>query len=238
MRSHTRSITTIVAGLLIFGTCGFVLLEGWPVLDAFYMTVITLSTVGYGETGELSQSGRMFTAIFIGVSVVSMACWTASITSALVADDINGRFRKRQVKKMIEKMKNHVIICGGGLLARTIVRELLQLEKQVVVITDDSEQASYLRSTSPDLPIIIADPKSEMAIADANCFTASCIIAATDSDYDNLLITITGRGLGDQMQLISCAHTSDLTSRMLKVGANEIISPLVLGGEKAAELVA
>ena len=237
MKSYVRAFTGLIGILVILGTCGFVLFESWPVIDSLYMTVITLSTVGYGEIGELSDSGRMFTSLLIGISVISMACWTASITSFLVSDDISGRLKARQDRNMIRKMKRHAIICGGGLLARTVAQELTKRNKQAVLITDDPTEIQYFTALFPNIPIVNSDPKSELALADANCCNADCIIAATDNDYDNLLITITGRGLGEQMKVIACAKTNDLTARMLKIGADDVVCPLILAGEQAANLV-
>ncbi|MEM9410317.1 MAG: NAD-binding protein [Planctomycetota bacterium] len=238
MKNYGRSFTAIIGCLLIFGTCGYVLIEGWTVFDGLYMTVITLSTVGYGETQELSNSGRMFTAMLIGVSVVSMACWTAGITSVLVSGDLSGAFRKKKERKMIAKMKGHTVVCGGGVLARTVIDQLVRDDKELVCITNSKEDIDLLRRFHLDLPIIENDPKSELAMADANALAANYLIAAAESDYDNLLITITGRSLGTRIKVISCAQGNELASRMLKVGADEVICPLVLGGEHAAKMVA
>ena len=232
-----QGLAVIITTPILVGTCGYVLLEGWPVLDSLYMSVITLSTVGYGETRELSEGGRIFTTALIGISVVSMAWWTAGITSMYVGGELSGSFRKQREAKVISNLSKHTVVCGGGLLARTIIDRLRCQGKNVVAIIGCDEELSLVRRLYPDLLVIEGDPKSELALADANAMAADFLIAAAESDYDNLLITITGKGLGTGIKIISCANGNELASRMLKVGAHEVICPLVLGGQQAAELV-
>ena len=234
-----RNLTILVAGLFIGGTCGYVLIEGWTVFDALYMTIITLSTVGYGETQELTTSGRAFTSVLIGCSVLCMACWTAGITSVIVSGELSGSFRRKREKKMIREMKGHTIVCGGGLMAQTVVDKLQREQKQVVVITDEPEQELVrLRDLYPDVPFLEGDPKSELLLAEAGILKAGTLVAAVDSDFNNLLIAITGRGISEKLQVICCAQSNELASRMFKVGANEVICPQVLGGEQVAGLIA
>ncbi|MEM7454620.1 MAG: potassium channel family protein [Planctomycetota bacterium] len=234
-----RNLTILVAGLFIGGTCGYVLIEGWSVFDAVYMTMITLSTVGYGETQELTTSGRAFTSVLIACSVLCMACWTAGITSVIVSGELSGSFRRKKEKKMIRDMNGHTIVCGGGLLARTVVDKLRREQKQLVVITDDdTEEISQMRELYPEVPFIEGNPQSELLLAEAGILKASSLVAALDSDFSNLLIAITGRGISEKLQVICCAKGNELASRMFKVGANEVICPQVLGGEQVADLIA
>lgn len=232
-----RKILTLMLFLICLGSCGYAIIEGWNVFDAIYMTVITLSTVGYGETHDLTQGGRLFTAILIPTSVCLMACFTAEITSVLVSGQISGEFRARKERRMISQMKNHTIVCGGGVTASTVIRRLAAEGKDVVAITNNSDEVSFLRRMVPDVPIIEDDPKAEMGLIDANLLNAKYLVAATDSDVDNLLITITGRGIGTKIHVISCSQSTELASRMLKVGADEVISSQVLGGEHVANLI-
>lgn len=223
---------------LVIGTCGYVIIEDWPVLDSFYMSIITLSTVGYGETRDLSETGRVFTTGLIGLSVLSMAWWTAGITSMIVNGEITGSFRKQKEAKMISNLSKHTVVCGGGLFARTVIDQLSRDAKDVVAIIGSEEEIKLIQRLYPDLLIVQGDPKSELALADANAMTASYLVAAVESDFDNLLITITGKGLGTGIKIISCAQGNELASRMIKVGADEVICPFILGGEYAAKKIA
>lgn len=233
-----RSLTLMLIGLLLVGACGYTIIEGWPLFDSLYMTIITLSTVGYGEEHELSQGGRLFTTLLISVAVILMACWTAAITSSLISDDLTGSFRKRKQRKMIANLSNHTVVCGGGVLAQTVIEQLVRNQKDVVVITNDAANIARINRLYPDVPLIEDEPTSELAMSDANMLSAGYLIAAAESDFDNLLITITGKGMGTDMMVISCAQAGDLASRMLKVGADEVICPFVLGGQSAVKFVA
>ena len=232
-----RIVTILVAFLLLVGTTGYVIIENYPIEDAVYMTVITLSTVGFGEVNELSPTGRFFTSILITFSFVLIACWTAGFTSILVSGELSGRFQNQRTRRMISKLNDHTVICGGGVTAITIVQRLLGEGTPVVVITEDPAEIAAIRRESPDIPIVEADPKSEFALIDANVFAAKNLVAAVDSDYDNLLITITGKGLGTDLRVVACAQDTELASRMMKVGADDVICPLIIGGEHAARLL-
>jgi voltage-gated potassium channel len=231
-------LTAILVIPLVVGTFGYVTIEGWPVLDGLYMSIITLSTVGYGETQELTKEGRVFTTVLIGISMMSMAWWTAGITSMFVGGQLSGAFQKQKEAKMISRLSNHTVVCGGGLFARTVIDQLVRNDKDVVAIIGCEEEIALMRRFYPDLLIVKGDPKSEMSLADANTVSAEYLVAAVESDYDNLLIAITGKGLGTGVKIIACAQGNELASRMLKVGADQVVCPFVLAGEQAAEMIA
>ena len=232
------SLSCALSAVLIGGTCGFVLLEDWPLMVSFYMTLITISTVGYGEVRELSLVGRAFASVLICLSMVSMVWWTAGVTSVFVSNDLSGRLLQKKELKMISNLAKHVVVCGGGILARTIVAGLTRDSKQVVVIENDQNKIDLLRRLYPDLLIVSGDPTSDLSLADANVLQASHLIAATESDHDNLLITITGSGLGTDIAVISCSLKGELANKMLKVGASEVVCPMVLCGEHVISVVA
>lgn len=200
-----RLATMLVAILLVVGTCGFVIIEGWPLADSLYMTLITLSTVGFGEVQELSAGGRLFTSLLITFSFVLVACWTAGFTSILVSGELSGQFQIQKEKRMINALQGHTVVCGGGATALTVIIRLAAEDKPVVAITQDEAEIAAIRRMAPDVPIVQADPKSELALIDANAINAKYLVAGTASDYDNLLITITGKGLGTGICVMSCA---------------------------------
>lgn len=232
-----RKLSILVACLFMLGTVGFSFIEGWPIADAFYMTTITLSTVGYGETHELTPKGRAFTSALISMSIVLMACWTAGITSFLVNGQLSGQFQNHRLRKRMKRMKDHVVVCGGGTTAQALVQRLLDENRDVVVVVSDANEVASLRRLAPDIALIEADAKSEFALMDANILKAKFLIAATESDFDNLLIVVSGKGIGTKLKVISVAKETELASRMFKVGADEVICPLIIGGEHVADLI-
>ena len=123
-----------VFALVIFGTAGYILFEGWTFLDGFFMTVITMSTVGYGITGDhLTVKGQWFTAGLICLSIVCMTCWTATLTSFIVEGDLGGAHLKRRMLKMITKLKDHTVVCGSGQMAQAVIERLTRQKVPVVV---------------------------------------------------------------------------------------------------------
>lgn len=235
--SLQRKLSILVACLVIAGSVGFVAIEGWSFADSLYMTVITMSTVGYGETNELTSHGRAFATSLIAISIVLMACWTAGVTSFLVNGQLSGEFYRLRIKKRVNRMKNHVVVCGGGATARTLIQQLRTQGKQIVAVVQDPDEVQMIRRFHADIALIEGDPKSEMAMFDANILAADYLIAATRSDFDNLLIVISGKGLGTKLKVLSIAENPELANRMLKVGADEVVCPLVIGGERIASII-
>lgn len=224
-------------GVLIVATIGYRLIEGWSIHDCFYMTVITVSTVGYGETHELSQQGRWFTSGLIFVSLVSMAGWTAMLTSFIVGSDLNGQFQRRRTARMIDSMKNHTIVCGTGLMASVVIERLMRKRHQVVLIDPEQDKLNVLKAKFRRLEVLCGSPTDELVLAKANVMAASHVVAATASEVDNLLIGITCKDLGTDISVIAESNDVGIANRMRKTGINEVISPSQLGGQRVTDLI-
>ncbi len=235
--SRMFSCCAIIAGILLIGTCGYTLIEKWNTQESFYMSVITLSTVGYGETRELSETGRWFTAGLIFISIAGLSCFTASLTSLFVEGDLSGEFRKKKAKKMATALKGHTVICGTGVMAKTIIDELTRKGVQIVVVDDNSCELEVIRRRYPDVTIIEASAVDEMALFDANILSAKNVVAALPSDFDNLLISMTCKDLGTDIQVVARTDDLRIAGRMMKVGVDNVICPYQLSGEYAANLI-
>ena len=223
--------------LLLLGSTGYVCIEGWPFGDGFFMTVITLSTVGYGETHDLTQTGRWFTSILIFCCLVTMTCWTAALTSFLVEDDLSGRYLRRRTLKMISKLQNHTIVCGTDLMAQAVIERLMRRREEVVVVDDDKQQLEALGKRFRRLLTVEGKPTNELTLAQANVISASNVVAAMDSEIDNLLIGITCKDLGSDVAVYAQSNDVTISNRMRKAGIDEVISPCQLCGDRIAELV-
>jgi voltage-gated potassium channel len=226
-----------IAGILLIGTLGYVLIERWSTQESFYMSVITLSTVGYGETRELSPEGRWFTAGLIFISIAGLSCFTASLTSLFVEGDLSGEFRRKKAKKMAASLKNHTIVCGTGIMAKTILDELTRKRVAVVVVDDSESELEIIRHRYPTVPVIEASAVDEMALFDAGVLNAQSIVAALPSDFDNLLIAMTCKDLGTDIQVVARTDDLRIAGRMLKVGVEHVICPYQLSGEHAANMI-
>ena len=211
------------------------LIEGWNTDDGFYMRVITLATVGYGETQELSGVGRLFTCALIFTSIICLSCWTACLTSLFVEGDLSGAFNQKKAKKMAMNMTDHTIICGSGTMARTVLDILLRKQTNVVLIASDKEDLKNIRHRYPNLAIIESSEVDEISLADANIMEADCVIAAVQSDFDNLMIAMTCKDLGTDLKVIARSDEMQVASRMMKLGVEKVICPFQISGVQAAE---
>lgn len=226
-----------MVALVAVGTVGYQFVEGWSLDDCFFMTVVTISTVGYGETNELTDLGRLFTSILIFVSLVSMTGWTAMLTSFIVGCDLSGHFQRRRTTRMIDAMKDHTIVCGTGLLANVVVEQLMRQRMPVVLIDSDSQALDAIKEKFRKLQVICGRPTDELTLAKANVLTAKHVVAATESEVDNLLVGITCKDLGNDISVIAESNDVAIANRMRKTGIDEVISPSQLGGQRVTELI-
>ena len=230
-------IVLILAGLVVFGSSGYMLLEGWDFADGFFMTIITLSTVGYGETHELSQYGRWFTSALILMCFVGMTCWTAALTSFLVDADLGGNLIQRRMLRMISNLTGHTIVCGTTQMAEAIIERLVRKRKDVVVIDDDSKKLEELRRRFKKVMVVEGSPTNEMHLAKANILSAAHLVAALPNEVDNLLISITCRDLGENIVVYAKSNDLTIANRMRKAGVQEVICPSQLCGNHVSDLI-
>ncbi len=226
-----------LGALVVLGTCGYVLIEGWSLLEGFYMTVITLSTVGYTEVRELSPLGRSFTSLLIFTCLLTMTIWTAALTSFVVEGDLGGRFLQRRMLRMIAKLKGHTIVCGAGLMGQAVIERLMKRNEPVVAIDKDGQLLAALRRRWPRLLTICGSGTDELTLAQANVLEARYVVAAMGSDVDNLLLAITCRDMGDDIHIFARSNDASIANRMRKAGVDEVISPSQIGGSRVAELI-
>lgn len=223
--------------LLAFGTIGFSRFEGWSISDGFYMTVITLSSVGYTEVQPMGDGERAFAAVLIVGGVAALGIWFALITSTLVEMDLAHSFRKRRTMKTIEKLKNHVIVCGAGRMGRQVVKELLKSRMPYVVIERDDARAELVREIDPDALVISGDATHDETLVAAGIGYASGLVTALAADTDNLFVCLTGRDLQPNLTIVSRAYDEDAAGKLRKAGANQVVSPNITGGIRMASVL-
>src|SRR6516225_4495773 len=198
------------------GTAGFVLIEHYPVFDAFYMTLTTVTTVGYGEIHELSHIGRIFNSclILFGVSVMLLAI--GAMTQTIIELELNQFFGKRRTKAMIEKLQGHVIVCGYGRVGRGAVDELRKLRAPYVVV-DNNEDKVELAIKAGDLAVF-ADASRDEALRDVGIDRASGLIATLASDTDNLFLILTARTLNSKLHLAARVAEESSEEKLRRAG--------------------
>ncbi|NOX88898.1 MAG: potassium channel protein [Calditrichaeota bacterium] len=227
----------LIVFLLVGGIVGYRMIEGWDWFEALYMTVISFSTVGFREISPLSPAGRLFTIFLILFGLVTIALLSASVTTWFVSSQIFARRKIQKMKKQISNLKNHIIICGGGETAKTVIKEFFQSRKPFVVIEQKPEIVSELREMFPELLIIEGDATKDEVLEEANIKNAYGLITTMPVDADNLFIVVSANDLNPNMIIISRAVDPHTENKLYKAGANYVIVPNVLEGTRMASVI-
>jgi len=246
-RKHTDTTITasgpqkIVRGLimlgmvLMIGTMGYMIIERWQFLDALYMTVITITTVGFREIRAVSEPGRIFTIILIFLGMGIMAYTLGIVAQFMVEGEIRSILGRRKLGSRIKSLKKHYIICGYGRIGRIIAQELKSNGRPILVIDSDSESQSAL--DEHDVPYIIDDATSEDVLIKAGIERARGLVAVVLSDADNLFITMTARGLKPDLFILARADEERAQKKLLRAGADKVVLPYLMGGRKMAQTI-
>lgn len=220
--------------MILIGVIGFHIIEGWDLLDCLYMTVITIFTVGFKEVKELSPSGQIFT-IFIIMGGAGTAIYAFTKVAEVVFEGgIKTFWRRRRMKKKLQNLKDHYIICGHGRTG-SIVRERLEEENLPFVVIDNSEEAlNDLEQTEKSL-FIRGDATHEETLIQAGIKNARGLAALLPSDADNLYLVLTVRLLNPSLFILSKTHDEEGERKILQIGANKVVSPYKWSGLKIAQ---
>lgn len=233
---HVLTILLLLTGTLGIGVWGFMYFEDYNFLDAFYMTVITMSTVGFREVYPLSPEGKVFTALFI---ITTFGIFTYGITT-LTSFILSGEARKlidlHRMQKRIHKMRGHVIICGFGRNGTAVVSEL-QRDGIPYVIIEHSPEVEETKLRYQEAPYIIADATQEKVLNEANIQHAKALITTLPSDADNLFVVLTALELNPNLIIISRASNESSVKKLKRAGAHYVILPEHVGGIYMARLI-
>ena len=212
------------------------LIEDYSFVDALYMTVITISTVGFGEVNQLTEYGRLFT-IFLILSGVGVLAYAAGVLAEeLISGQFMKRYKKRNVENKIKKLENHIIICGFGRNGRQAARKLKTYNTPFVVIEREVDRVSS-HAGLEDVIFIQGDGTQDTALQKAQIKNASALIAALPSDADNLFIVLSARQLNPNLRIISRASDRSSIKKLKIAGADNVIMPDKIGGEHMASLI-
>lgn len=221
---------------LLVGTFGFYLIEEFNMLNAFYMAVITLSTVGFTEVRVLSENGRLFTAFYIIMNLGIFAYAVSVMTSFIFEGNLRSIYKNYMTDKKINKLQNHVIVCGYGRNGKEACAELGHSNKEYVVVEKDKNILNEFKANSTS-HILIGDATSDDILKDVGIGRADVIIITTPSDADNVFITLTAREMNPQINIISRASKKESESKLYRAGADNVILPEHLGGMFMAQMV-
>jgi len=238
MDNSTRHlVVSILLAVTVFivGVIGYMIIEHWGVLDAIYMTAITLSTVGYREVNPMSLAGRVFTVVLVIMGVG----FVLYVTGALVQFMVEGRVRtlmgRRRLSRNIKRLKNHYIICGYGRIGRVLYRDLKQSPIETVVLEQNMD---YVQAMDEDGVLYIhGDATDEDVLVKAGIEQAAGLVAVLGSDADNVFLVLTARQLNPKLHIVARASHARAAAKLKAAGANKVESPYEMGAVRMAQRI-
>ncbi|HCY86331.1 MAG TPA: potassium channel protein [Desulfobacteraceae bacterium] len=223
--------------VILAGTLGYyIIVPKVGIMDCLYMTVISLTTVGYGEVVPVSGNriAEVFTICLIcsGMGVILYAI--SMLTAAIIEGELSGAIRKKRMLEKIKGLSEHYIVCGGGKTGRPVLAELVKNQKKIVLIEADEEQIALCKTLVDDLLYLVADATDDDILMSAGIERAAGIIITLPSDKDNLYITMTSRMMNHGIRIISRMTNQKLKPKLMKAGANGVVSPNLIGALRLA----
>ncbi len=225
----------LVVILVLVGTIGFMVVEEWSFFDAFYMTIITISTVGFQEVNSLSTEGKLFTSFLIIISFGTFAYAISAITSYIVGGEYKTYFQEYKALNTAKKMENHTIICGYGRVGKQAAQDLRFYKKSFIVIERDPKITADPQYNLIDF--IRGDSTEDQFLLKAGIKTATSLITALPKDTDNLFVVLSARELNPKLKIISRASSFSSLRKLRIAGADNVIMPDTVGGAHMASLV-
>ncbi|MBW4463500.1 MAG: potassium channel protein [Nodosilinea sp. WJT8-NPBG4] len=218
--------------VMVAGVFWYHFVEGWSWLDSVYMAVITLSTVGFGETNPLSPRGRLFTILLIMTGVGVIAYILNNLTEAIVQGHFQAGFRSLKRRRFMESMQGHYIICGLGRTGRQVATEFLAENIPFVVV--DSDDGAVRRAQQLGYVTLQGDATQDQTLLQAGVERARCLVAALPSDAENLYIVLSAKTLAPGIRTIARASSEEAILKLQRGGADVVVSPYITGGKRMA----
>ncbi len=222
-------ISVFIAALFfILGTAGYMTIEGWGILDAAYMTAITLSTVGFSEIHDMSEGGRLFTIFLIFTGVGYFLYLGGIFISSVVDGEIKNMLGRQRLDNKIKKLKDHYIVCGYGRIGRVLCKFVSEDTKDIVVVEQSEEKKDILEKDK--LHYIIGDAGNEEVLEKAGIKRARALVAALSADTENVFLVLTARQLNPDIYIMARAASTMVRKKLYVAGANQVESPYDVGG--------
>jgi voltage-gated potassium channel len=226
---------TILVVLLVVGSLGFHFLEGWSLFDSAYATIITLTSIGYGDFAPKTPGGRVFALGLISIGFGAAAYTFTNLYGLILSGSARRAFKQRKLQRMITSIRDHVIVCGYGQMGQEAAANLRRLDVPIVIVEIDADRA---RQAEDDGRLVInGDASEEEVLLQAGVERARTLIATANSDAQNVFIALTARQLDQDLLIVARADRESSRPKLEKAGANRIILPYSLGAERMANLV-
>ena len=232
---HFKWIVFLLFSIMAVGVIGLMFIEGWSFLDALYMTVITMSTVGFKEIHPLTTEGKVFIIILIVLGVGSFFYIVTVTAEYIISGHLKGVIGRKRMKKEIDALNNHYIICGFGRVGEQVAG-VLNSERKPLVIVDNNPDALQ-QCNSLGYLFVEGDASNDEVLKEAGIFKAKGLVSAIDSDADNVYVTLSAKGIRDDIFVVARANLEGAEHKLRKAGANRVISPYSIGGRRLASLL-
>jgi voltage-gated potassium channel len=228
-------LTLAILTVVLIGTSGYHFIEGWSWLDSLFMTSITITTVGYGETHPLDTAGRVFTIFLLLTSAGVFAYSLTAIASVVMEAQFGTLLWRRRMDAKIESMKDHFIICGFGRTGSSVVEPMRQAGCDVVVIEGQADRMEELKRL--DIPFVEGDATHDDNLKRAGIEHARGLVAAVGSDAENVYLVLSARQFNPKLTIVAWASSAEAERKVLRAGANHAISPYVQGGIRITHML-
>ncbi len=223
----------VILCTLLVGTVGYVVIEDYPPFDAFYMTLITMTTVGYREVHDLSTQGRIFNSVVIFFGVTTMFFAIGMMTQTIIELELAEFFGKRRVKRMIDKLENHYIVCGFGRVGRGAAAELKRSGAPFVVV--DRDESRVERAVRAGMLAMTGDSTSDETLKEAGIERARGVVAALATDADNLFLVLSAKTLNPMVNVSARSGEEEAEQKLRRVGADVVFTPYNITGYRLAQ---
>ncbi len=232
IKRRLLGIALAIVFVLAIGTVGFTVIEHWPPFDAFYMTLTTIATVGYKEVHELSLAGRVFNSVLIVFGVSTMFLAIGAMTQTVIEMELGEFFEKRRMKRMIDKLEQHYIVCGYGRVGRAAARELRQAGVPMLVIDRNPEKVE--RAIRAGTAAVAGDSTRDEILEQAGVKRAKGLIAALATDADNLFLILSAKTQNPNLKVAARVGEEDAEDKLRRAGADTVFAPYTNAGHQLA----
>lgn len=234
-RSKLNTAIVLLIFVLFIGVFGFKIISDFSWLDAIYMTVITVTTVGFGEVQPLDQDSKLFTILLILTSVIIVGYALKIITEYIISKNDINELKQKKMQKKIDALSGHVIICGYGRNGKQTAKKLAAHHRDFVVIEKDEHVTQ--KNSDSNISFVLGNSNEDEVLLRAGINNASCLISALPNDSENVFVVLSARQLNPNMRIISRASDESTYSKLKLAGANNVILPDRIGGDHMASLV-
>jgi voltage-gated potassium channel len=236
--SRLKRMLLIIVAIICIGTVGYKLIGGekTTLLDALYMTAITITTVGYEDFigAGASTAGKVFTTVYLFLSVGTIFYLFTALASYMVEGEVRKVFRRRSMERRIDKMRNHYIVCGIGMVGLYIVHELYETKRPQIAIDSEPAQFDLLKTRNIDVPVLLGDATENELLEKAMVREARGLFATTNSDNDNIVIALTAKQLNPALRVVCRCNDTKNIDKIKRAGADTVVALNYIGGLRMA----